>query len=369
MLSILTPAYIDSVEKLEWLNEMLASVQSQLFEDWEVILMDDASSVSLTLQKPDERVRQFRMTLRSGPALARNTAAALARGEALLPVDADDVLPSPETLALMYSAWQNDKSKIIYGDLQRYEQIEGVWRRGRVFNLPEYSFEKVMDLNGLIPVTAMHSKECHLKAGGWKPELEAGREDVEYWISAGKAGFCGQRLDDTITLLYRMHENSRDYQLKFVNQRVSEMNNAIRLMHKDVYEGKYPMGCCGGGKAYVPPSAQNTSTVAPASTLAQFGAGEKVWVEYAGAREGSFGLVGDYTNISYKIDGPGHKLEVHINDLPKFKRSGRGADFKIGVTSPNGVPKQEVKNGTEYKAPEPQLGQILRLDEIANGTL
>lgn len=369
MLSILTPAYIDSIEKLEWLNEMVASVQSQILEDWELILMDDASPMAIALQVPDERIRQFRMTTRSGPALCRNTAAALARAEALLPIDADDALAGPDTLALMFSTWEKNKDKIIYGDLQRYEKLEGIWRKGRVFDLPEYTFERTLDLNGIMPITAMHSFECHQKAGGWKPELEAGLEDVEYWISAGKAGYCGQRIAEVV-LLYRRHDTSRSSQLRQVNRRETEMRNLIRQKHIDVYEGRYPMGCCGGGAAYIPQetTGQSASMVSLPSTLDQYPASEKIWVEYTGARQGSFGLVGPFTQISYTVDGPGHRLEVHINDLPKFRRSGRGQDFNIGVGAPNGTAKKAVDDGNPaYKATEPQLGQILQLDGVASG--
>lgn len=364
MISILTPAYIDSLDKMDWLNEMIKSVLDQFHEEWEIILIDDASPLDIQLQVNDVRVRMMRTSARSGPALCRNTAARLARYDCLLPIDADDLLPNPATLATLYSAWKRDTSKIIYGDLQRYELNQGQWQGTKIFDLPEYSFQKVMDLNGIIPVTAMHSFECHIKAGGWKAELEAGLEDVEYWISAGKAGYCGQHLGENV-LLYRKHEYSRHALLKQQNRKETEMRNLIRTMHQDVYGGKYPMGCCGGGgnKAWIPPGDNGNASVSAPSTLDQYANNEKVWVEYNGQREGGFGLVGQYTGITYNVDGIGHKLEVHVNDLPKFKRSGRGLDFTIGV----GMPQQEIKQvATEptYQTPEPRTAQILRLDEV-----
>ena len=367
MISILTPAYINSLDKMDWLNEQIKSVQAQSLEDWELILVDDASPLEIMLETPqDKRIRYLRTSGNYGPSLCRNTAARLARFDCLLPLDADDLLASPDTLKTMFTIWRRDETKIIYGDIQRYEQNQGQWQGTKIFALPEYSFQKVMDLNGIIPVTGMHSFDCHIKAGGWKPELEAGLEDVEYWISAGKAGFCGQHLNET-TLLYRRHEYSRHALLRNQQRRETEMRNIIRTLHTDIYEGKYPMGCCGGGgnKAWIPPT-NNNNMVAMASTLDQYANSEKVWVEYAGQREGSFGLIGQFTNISYNINGQGHKLEVHIQDLPKFRRSGRGLDFVIGVGAPNGQA-QEIKQAiTEptYNPPEPQTAQILRLDEV-----
>ena len=159
--------------------------------------------------------------------------------------------------------------------------------------------------------------------------------------------------------------------LRLVNQRETEMRNIISEMHRDVYEGRYPMGCCGGGNSYIPPDTFTASTVSQATTLDQFSIDQKLWVEYRGQREASFGIVGAFSNIEYRIDGPGHKLEIHVNDLPKFQWSGRGQDFLIGVAPPNGhnIPPSKKSEDSGYVAPTPQMAQILQLDEVAIGTL
>jgi len=366
MISIITPARIETIEQLQWLNEMVESIVGQMMQEWELILMDDASPMSITLNASDDRIRYFRMVNRGGPALCRNTAVRLARYDALLPVDADDLLSFPDVLGTLFSTYQKDPSKVIYGDLQRYERLPtGQWQKGKRFDLPEYTFLKSMDLNGIIPVTALHSYDCHMKAGGWKPQLEAGLEDVEYWIGAGKAGFCGQRVPEVV-LLYRKHDSSRTAKL-LESKRNTEMRNAIRELHTDVFEGRYPMGCCGGGRPYVPPDTFTQANVSAPSTLDKYSSQDKVWVEYTGQRQGSFGMVGRFTNISYVVNGPGHKIEVHVNDLPQFRRSGRGLDFSVGVQAPNGkVQVIEVKDvgNSAFVAPEPQIAQIERLDGV-----
>lgn len=367
MISILTPAYIDTIEKLEWLNEMVRSVQDQIAKEWEIILIDDASPVPINLQEPDNRVRILRTSGRSGPSLCRNTAAALARYDALLPIDADDVLPTPDTLGVFYSAFQADPGKVYYGDLQHLEKLDGRWQRGKVVGLHDYTFQNTLLPGGVMPVTAMHSARCHQKAGGWKAELDAAFEDVEYWIAAGKAGFCGQMIKQ-VTLLYRKHEDSRYGQLRDNPDRQVEMVSRIRELHNDVYGGNYPMGCCGGGKPYIPPESYNASSVSMPATLDQYPGEMKVWVEYAGQRDAGFGLVGPFTRYEYKVDGPGHKLEVHLNDLPKFRSAGRGIDFKIGVPPPNGhVPAPTPAGPQPWQGNAPEMAQILQLDPVALG--
>lgn len=368
-ISIITPAYIDTPDKLTWLREMLQSVQAQRFTDWEAVIVDDCSPLSLDPLKQEfsdpTRFRWLRTASQSGPALCRNTAAALAEGAALLPIDADDLLADNDTLSVMVEAWEAGKSRVVYGDLQRLENGQ----RGKVFNLSEYTFQRSLDFNGIMPVTALHSKEAHIKAGGWKPDLDAGLEDVEYWIACGKAGFCGHRIHST-TLLYRRHETSRSFGLRHISRRETEMRNKILEIHRDVYEGRYPMGCCGGGSSYVPPQNGGQAQMNISTPLTEFTDNQKQWVQYMGQREGAFSVVGDFTGIHYTVNGPGHKFEAHINDLPKFRRSGRGRDFAVGVAQPVELAKPVlveipvVTNGNEYRPPEPALAQIERLDTV-----
>lgn len=360
MISILMPAYIDSVEKLEFLNEAIRSLKSQTLQDWELLLVDDCSPYPISIAEPDDRIRQFRTVTQSGPALCRNTAAALALNECLLPFDSDDLLGSTTTLEHMYGLWAKNTDKIIYGHLQRLELKTKGWELGKVAKLPDYTFKLVLNPKGVIPVTGMHSIECHQRAGGWKAILDSGLEDLEYWIAAGKAGFCGLKIDE-VTLIYRRHNNSRSANLRNSFAQETEMRRKIRNLHEDVFSGRFPMGCCGGGGSYMPPTNnQQASSVASPTTLNQVAQNEKIWIEYVGKREGSFGMVGKFSNIGYDIKGPGHKLEVHVKDLPIFKGSGRGNDFIIGVPAPTQT--QQTNGSTPFIAQPPQLATIERLD-------
>lgn len=366
--SIIIPAYIDSSEKYAFLTDAIGSVKQQTFQDWEIILIDDCSAFPLNIDT-DDKIRYIKMGEQSGPAICRNTAVALARGAAILPLDADDLLPNTETLENMYSEWVMNPDKIIYGDLQRLEIQNGNYEATKKFGLPAYTFERTMELRGIMPVTAMHSVECHVAAGGWKNIFDAGLEDVEYWISAGKAGFCGIKIDE-ITLLYRKHDHSRAHALRRINRREFEMRNLIKKMHEDIYGGKFPMGCCGGNRAWTPPEQLQGQSAPAATVFEDFPAAELVWVEYIGKRSGKFGIMGQFTRHSYSILGYKHKLQVHKMDLNKFKQTGRGAHFNIDVSGPM----EHIEKGpeiiAEYEPPVPEVGVIERLDDIAvqNGT-
>lgn len=90
--SVIIPVY----NRPDEISELLASLARQTYIDFEVIVVEDGSSV-----KSEDIVRQYEPNFKikylfgqnEGPALARNHGAAQAEGEYLLILDSDTVLP------------------------------------------------------------------------------------------------------------------------------------------------------------------------------------------------------------------------------------------------------------------------------------
>ena len=366
-ISIITPALIDSNDKIQWLNECVLSVINQSFEEWEMLIMNDSSPIQIRDGiPPDDRIRIIDMVEKNGPSLCRNTAVALARSKAILPLDADDFLADNQILEKMYDLWVANPDKIIYGDLQRFERVKGgqEFQRTKYYSLPEYDFSLVKDLRGIIPVTALHSKECHIAAGGWKPDLDHGYEDIEYWIACGKAGFCGKKLNELV-FYYRKHDDSRSNNLT-KNKQESSMRSKITDMHDDVFKkGKYPMGCCGDSNTsnFPPPAPKHQASVPQSDLLDKYSPGEIMWLVYNGGRRGRFGMVGKATGISYTVHGTGFVFPIHKTDSPIFLRSGRGLDFSETQPPDNVVHKEPVTEIPKYEPPKPPVGSIRRPDK------
>jgi glycosyltransferase involved in cell wall biosynthesis len=357
-ISIITPAYIDSDEKMNWLNECVESVLSQDFADWDMIIVDDGSP-NVVPEFDDTRIKLVRCPTRTYSPLCRNTGVALADSDCLLPLDADDRLFDNIVLDRMYESWEQNKDSIIYGNMVVLEPSGNEYITGKKVVFPEYKFEYTLDMRGIIPVTAMHSRECHDKTGGWKKIFNPGLEDIEYWIGAGKTGFCGLKINVDV-FYYRKHGQSRTTDMRNAGQE-STMRNEIMKLHGDVFAGRYPMGCCGGSNRQGSESTYSVKNVAPMGTdLSAYSDDEKVLITYIGRRSGSWGVVGRSTSIAYEIHGTGFEFPVHADDARFFKSLGRGKDFRVG-----GRLKTEVKSteSTEYKAPEPELGAIERLPQ------
>jgi hypothetical protein len=216
---------------------------------------------------------------------------------------------------------------------------------------------------GIMPVTTMHSKEAHQKAGGWKANLEYGREDLEYWIACGKAGFCGHKINHT-TLLYRKHEQSRDYRLKFELKELSTMQQRIKSMHSDVYQGRFPMGCCGGkGKtaASVSPNidplvlAAQNQAITKITELPGYEEKDLEWVSYQGPKKGRFDILARGAAglpKSYTILGTGHCFQVHKGHHNIFSER---QHLHFRVNQPDPRQSQEPEPVTQ---PEPQVIEV-----------
>jgi succinoglycan biosynthesis protein ExoO len=89
--SVIIAAY--NVEN--YVARAIASVRAQTYADWEVIVVDDAStdrtaSVVEDLHVQDPRIRLLRHHVNSGPSAARNTGLGAATGDWIAVLDADD---------------------------------------------------------------------------------------------------------------------------------------------------------------------------------------------------------------------------------------------------------------------------------------
>ncbi|MBP1222149.1 glycosyltransferase family 2 protein [Flavobacterium sp. 1355] len=92
LVSIIIPTY--NTEK--FIRTTLQSVQNQTYQNWEMILVDDAStdrtvSVIEEFEKNDDRIKLFKLEKNSGNGFARNIALEKATGKYIAYLDADDL--------------------------------------------------------------------------------------------------------------------------------------------------------------------------------------------------------------------------------------------------------------------------------------
>jgi len=91
LVSVITPAY----NAQAYLEEAILSVIVQSYENWEMIIVDDASGdrtaeIAEMYARKEARIRVIKLTENSGAAIARNRAIEAAKGRYIAFLDADD---------------------------------------------------------------------------------------------------------------------------------------------------------------------------------------------------------------------------------------------------------------------------------------
>lgn len=123
-ISVVMPAHNPAAA---WLEEAIASLEKQLYPDWELCVCDDASgdpAVWAYLARKaavDTRIRVVRSETNVGIAAATNMAAKLATGEYAAFLDQDDLL-APQALYHVAAAVEDGWPGVVYSDEDRLDE-------------------------------------------------------------------------------------------------------------------------------------------------------------------------------------------------------------------------------------------------------
>ncbi|MCS5489024.1 glycosyltransferase family 2 protein [Algoriphagus limi] len=220
--SIIIPCYNHS----KYLNDCFESILCQGFQNWEAILVndgskDDTEEIAKKLIKQESRIKYFYQENR-GLSAARNTGMAVARGEYLLFLDADDWL-YPDCLKT-YSEFlkENPKSELFRCGYSYWNYPDG--RKYHSHNPGEDGliYPKVLTQN----IGPCHSilirrdfAECF---GGFDSSLKS-CEDWDFWIRAGKMGARMESISETL-VAYRYVPNSMSRNPQVMYQALTEVS-------------------------------------------------------------------------------------------------------------------------------------------------
>lgn len=186
-ITVITPTR----NRLEFLREAVASVLSQSFGDWEMIVVDDCSQDGTWnwLQGlGDERIRAIRMQEHRERSAARNAGLSQARGEYVLFLDDDDWLLDG-ALERLLDAFRSHPEAVGAVGAYIYKNDWGSWNRAshprrRVFqNVWEDLFSGWVPLQG----QTLLRRSALAKAGGWNETMSI-NEDQELWLRIWRLG-------------------------------------------------------------------------------------------------------------------------------------------------------------------------------------
>lgn len=182
--SILIPVYNPPVECLA---EVIQSALGQIYENWELILSDDASTDPRVVSylehnlPSDPRVRLVRRPVNGHISAATNTAAEHAKGEFFVLVDHDDIL-HPEALAhLAIHIHENPDVDLIYTD---DDKLAANGSRFDPQFKPDWSPELLLSYCYVSHLAAARAS-LYREVGGMRVGFE-GSQDHDFWLRASE---------------------------------------------------------------------------------------------------------------------------------------------------------------------------------------
>lgn len=200
------------------------AVGSCMFQETscEVIVVDDGSTdntreLAVKLQEHYGKERlQLIFQENQGVAAARNHGIAVAKGDLIIALDADDQL-EPNYVSTLLPAFEKDRGLgIAYTGLLL---IDTAGRRQSInYWPPQFNWERLAvshnPPSNCIPSAAMFRKELWRRCGGYHQRY-APAEDVEFWVRGLSLGWTATRVTDDPLFVYRVHRDGASHVLKY----------------------------------------------------------------------------------------------------------------------------------------------------------
>ncbi|MDB5478320.1 MAG: glycosyl transferase [Alphaproteobacteria bacterium] len=184
LVSIVTPAF----NAAKTLAQTIDSVRAQTFQDWEIIIVDDASDDSTTALAAhyaleDKRVRIIRRAENGGIAKARNQGLSAATGRYIAFLDSND-LWLPEKLALQLNFMEENNATISCTAYRRFSSLQNP---GAILRAPKrITFDTLLRAPNIGMLTAVIDRDN--SGPFYFNEQIGGDEDLALWLTITKAG-------------------------------------------------------------------------------------------------------------------------------------------------------------------------------------
>lgn len=210
----------------KYLKVTVESILNQSFDDFEFIIIDDASTIEygdFFKEFNDERIKYFKLKKNSGPGHARNIGLQKATGEYFANVDSDDVY-MPQRFKLQAKFLDENKDISLIGGAYCFSnktQKEIVIEEDK--QIKSFMLFNSPFANPLV----MFRKNVFLEKNLIYPEDKIFAEDYELWINAMFAGIKMANLTEVLMTytrrknqLSKLKSKNQDYILKSIYQKI-----------------------------------------------------------------------------------------------------------------------------------------------------
>ncbi|ASJ06241.1 glycosyltransferase family 2 protein [Thermococcus pacificus] len=179
--SVIIPTY----NRAHLLKRAIESVLRQSFDDFELIVVDDASpdnTQEVVESLDDGRIRYIRLKKNSGGPVARNTGIKKARGRFIALLDDDDEW-FPHRLEVQIKKFEEIGKEfgVVYGGFYYVSQQDGRILGKRLPKFKGDVYTHLLKENFIGSPTLLIRRECFKKAGLFDPALTSS-QDWDMWL-------------------------------------------------------------------------------------------------------------------------------------------------------------------------------------------
>lgn len=210
LISICIPAF----NALKYIVQTLDSVKSQTYENWELIIVEDASLdgtkeiVEEYAKLVQQKVRYFRNEKTRGPAGSRNVAATNSSGEWIAFLDSDDIWKPDHLAELLKTAFKYPDCDLIHGCVEVFDSESKkiiFTQRLTAARVADFPISLFSGRYGFMPSQTIVSRKLFEVTGGFNETVRFGIEDLEFWFKCARANFKFA-LSEKQTCLYRQNK-------------------------------------------------------------------------------------------------------------------------------------------------------------------
>ena len=206
LVSVLLSVY--NAEK--YIQQALQSIYSQSFQDFEIIIVDDASTdgtADILQQMRDSRTIIYRNNTNIGLTKSLNVGLKFCRGDYIARMDADDI-SMPERFEKQVSVLNSDPNCAAVGScFQWIDECGTLLEVGKLPTTPEKIRERMLIYNAMVHGAVMVRKSVLLSVGGYDEKYTCS-QDYDLWLRLSEIAslrnideilYCLRRRSDSIS--------------------------------------------------------------------------------------------------------------------------------------------------------------------------
>ncbi len=229
IVSIIVPCY----NQAHFLKESLQSVLDQSYAHWECIIVNDGSpdDTAIVAKQWCERNVRFQYVEQSNGGLssARNAGIRVAKGEFILPLDADDILDVDYLMKTVPELEQNRKLGIVSCYTRFFKNtIADSFHELK----PQGDRTIYLHYVNQLVATSLYRKECWSAVGGYDETMKKGFEDWEFWLNVTKRSWDFKIIPE---FLFYYRKAQQSMLMQTIESHAEDVKQYIFTKHKELY--------------------------------------------------------------------------------------------------------------------------------------